>query len=1310
MDRLVVFLNDSGAVFCRYAGAMFVQTAVLVAVLLLVDLLIRKRVRAAFRYWMWMLVFVKLLLPPTLALPTGAGYWLAVEAPAVERVAEGPLPVVVPPPVYAPTSPPVAVPVTVLPTPREPMEVLPVPDTSPEAVAPMVAGPTLAWQAGPFVLWLAGLVVFGLLLVQRAFFVSGLIAQSEPADGDLTETLERCARQIGVRRRIGLRVSPNTFSPAVCGLFRPVILLPASLLGKLSRESLRAVLIHELAHIKRGDLWLNFAQTLLQVVYFYNPLVWLAGVIVRRIREQAVDEMVLVALGAEAKSYSRTLIDIAEMTFFRANPALRLIGVAESKKSLEGRIKHMLTRPIPKSAKVGFWGLVALTLTAAVLLPMARARSVDGPSADTGVSERGQELDTLEGTHPANVGKDLIQGRVLDPNGSPIAGVIVRIDRDVSFYYPPVTTETDEQGRYSLPVPRWPYRILAQWQDRFASEQGHRRQLMQLKRVFEGPQTVNFRFDRFPQAKTIITGKIVDSDDNPVTDFTVWLCEVNDIEDPNDAYRRKRDYLYEIRSEKGTFEVHGLPAREYSVRIRPLSRRLEATNMNIVLEDIQTKDCSAQLAVKKTFYGRVVFGDGSPAVLPDGQTQITIWRGSASSATLATLDDDGFFELHLSEGDVQEIKANDGQLPILLKGYYRGIFPFDRLTGRRANAQTVTIVRPETAPDSVAMLAGKPLPGFDEVGIGVPLNWAEGRMILACFFAVDQRPSRNCIVELNKRAQALARKGVVVVGVHASRIEQSSLDRWMQDNDIHFPIGMVEGNAAQARSDWGVNALPWLILTDRQHVVTAEGFSVDELDDKLAHIATELDQDQASARNLSGLGQALLIWANAHDDRFPDSMAVLGQDVEMGIPRSLPWLEANVVYLGRGMTIRDRSDRPLAYDRTLLEDVGGTNVLYLDSHVAFETQERLEKLGIWFEAVERVRTLSWMRVLALAAILYANNHEGNFADDLKALKPYVGDDGVFAWMLENTKYLGKGATLQVRDPAQTPLAYSVASGGAAVAFFDGHVEFVPHDRLEGLGILPASPTRPERDGVGEEVPLEWRGRSFLERQYHQMHQTTIERLKQTDIPQTVHGAIEHSRLFESQGHAGVVVAMTDFRSGDLRDVATSLVIDGRYSLGLLPAGIYHIILHQTPKTPGIWVHNVEVKADQPSVPVDFRFGDASVTVRVLDEQGMPLDTNDVELLIGGIATDTHTFKRATGIDNGLWQVEYLYPGEYGVHAIWRGRQIGDLHEIADGRNEVLLTFEHQEHQSAPPFHSLVRSLVRSIREAATAAPSGPRPD
>ena len=230
------------------------------------------------------------------------------------------------------------------------------------------------------------MLAFGALLVQRLRFVKGLTAFSLPADGRFQDIVTECGRQVGIRREIELRVSGTMSSPALCGLLRPVILVPARILETLAPEGLRAILIHELAHLKRGDVWVNTLQTVLQVLHFYNPFVWLANAMIRRTREEAVDETVLVALGGQAEDYSNTLINIGEMALWKADLGLRLIGVAESEKILRWRIKHMLTRPVPKSARIGMLDAVVLVITAALLLPMAKAeKSNQGASvASTG--------------------------------------------------------------------------------------------------------------------------------------------------------------------------------------------------------------------------------------------------------------------------------------------------------------------------------------------------------------------------------------------------------------------------------------------------------------------------------------------------------------------------------------------------------------------------------------------------------------------------------------------------------------------------------------------------------------------------------------------------------------------------------------------------------------------------------------------------------------------------------------------------------------------------------------------------------------
>jgi beta-lactamase regulating signal transducer with metallopeptidase domain len=82
MNAMIESLNAWGARFAGFALPMLLQSAVLIALLLALDFVLRNRVRATIRYAFWMLVLVKLVLPPTLTLPTGAAYWLPPQASA----------------------------------------------------------------------------------------------------------------------------------------------------------------------------------------------------------------------------------------------------------------------------------------------------------------------------------------------------------------------------------------------------------------------------------------------------------------------------------------------------------------------------------------------------------------------------------------------------------------------------------------------------------------------------------------------------------------------------------------------------------------------------------------------------------------------------------------------------------------------------------------------------------------------------------------------------------------------------------------------------------------------------------------------------------------------------------------------------------------------------------------------------------------------------------------------------------------------------------------------------------------------------
>jgi beta-lactamase regulating signal transducer with metallopeptidase domain len=181
--------------------------------------------------------------------------------------------------------------------------------------------------------------------VKQTFFVKRILAQAQEANALMKGILGYCCTCMGVGRKVHLRVSADATSPMVCGLLRPVILVPHSLAVSLGSRHLRSVLLHELAHIKRGDLGLNLVQTLLQIAYFYNPLLWLVNSVIRTVREQAVDENVLLTVGEKAPWYPETLTNVAELDLKDPGPGLSLVGVVESKSTLVSRIKHILNRP-----------------------------------------------------------------------------------------------------------------------------------------------------------------------------------------------------------------------------------------------------------------------------------------------------------------------------------------------------------------------------------------------------------------------------------------------------------------------------------------------------------------------------------------------------------------------------------------------------------------------------------------------------------------------------------------------------------------------------------------------------------------------------------------------------------------------------------------------------------------------------------------------------------------------------------------------------------------------------------------------------
>jgi hypothetical protein len=130
-------------------------------------------------------------------------------------------------------------------------------------------------------------------------------------------------------------------------------------------------------------------------------------------------------------------------------------------------------------------------------------------------------------------------------------------------------------------------------------------------------------------------------------------------------------------------------------------------------------------------------------------------------------------------------------------------------------------------------LVGKLLPELADIGVSFSPEQARNKRLLICFWDMQQRPSRHYISKLSEKAGILSDKGVKVLCVHAPGAEVNSVVDWMRNSNIPFPVKTMAEEPEKARYAWGVKSLPWLILTNREHTVEANGFSLAELDERI---------------------------------------------------------------------------------------------------------------------------------------------------------------------------------------------------------------------------------------------------------------------------------------------------------------------------------------------------------------------------------------------------------------------------------------------------------------------------------------------
>ncbi|HEX3988388.1 MAG TPA: M56 family metallopeptidase, partial [Verrucomicrobiae bacterium] len=308
------------------------QAAVLAGLILLAQWVLRKRLSAGWRYGLWLLLVGRLLMPAT---PQSAVSVFNLirskpESPSANQL-------------YANTqSNPYNSENSFNGTPSANVQLGPI-ETSPLPKPPSVIAKLplkIEWFELALCGWLAGVCFFGARLIWvNARFRSRIASRRPVADGDAMRVFDECRAALNISQSIRLIESEEVETPAVYGLWRKWLLLPDGVFERFGEGDLRCIFLHELAHIKRGDLGVNWLVSVLQVVHWFNPVLRLAFARMRADREMAADALALAHVGnAGNVAYGETILKVVEnLTRDAAQPGL--VGIAESKAGLAQRVR-----------------------------------------------------------------------------------------------------------------------------------------------------------------------------------------------------------------------------------------------------------------------------------------------------------------------------------------------------------------------------------------------------------------------------------------------------------------------------------------------------------------------------------------------------------------------------------------------------------------------------------------------------------------------------------------------------------------------------------------------------------------------------------------------------------------------------------------------------------------------------------------------------------------------------------------------------------------------------------------------------------
>ncbi len=356
------------------------SNALVATVLAALALVCTRRMRPQWAFAVWLLVLAKLLVPPVWNAPLGslrtllppdetvAGIdWLA-DSDATRLIT-------------SPTDrlPPVAADLSAFDLRATAIEAIPLEQTPiASALRWLAPGLACAWAAGT-ALWIA-------LSLGRIRRFKLLLKRARRAPAHLQEEVRILADQLGLKRVPEVRVARRRVSPLVWALFgRPTILLPAGLLRKLTRPQRTALLMHELAHLRRRDHWTKLVELAAIAFYWWLPTAWIARRHADCAAEHCCDALVVSHSPAASRAYAEALL--ATIDFLSPTPTRLPLGASGfSQFGQVSRRIEMILQPQPRRPRALLSCIILIAVSLAVLPLSVRTLWAEPPASPAEVT------------------------------------------------------------------------------------------------------------------------------------------------------------------------------------------------------------------------------------------------------------------------------------------------------------------------------------------------------------------------------------------------------------------------------------------------------------------------------------------------------------------------------------------------------------------------------------------------------------------------------------------------------------------------------------------------------------------------------------------------------------------------------------------------------------------------------------------------------------------------------------------------------------------------------------------------------------